>query len=190
MISLILITDDDDTQTESPSNFMMFFAVSALCCSTNICLSIYPLRMFLQCVRLCCSLFMWHCCAHTLTCIQMIPSMTDKNFRNLPNEMIKTCTTYYMFEVKTKKKRVVHIFLLCSFSVEFFCFVQIFQSVFFALFKLEWRIKKSHSERLTLSWLLLVHDWSKWKCLIGGAKVKLIVFYFDDSNEGWAEKNC
>lgn len=130
MISLILITDDDDTQTESPSNFMMFFAVSALCCSTNICLSIYPLRMFLQCVRLCCSLFMWHCCAHTLTCIQMIPSMTDKNFRNLPNEMIKTCTTYYMFEVKTEKKELCIYFCCVPFPSNFFASFKFFNPFF------------------------------------------------------------
>lgn len=104
----------------------------------------------------------------------------DKNMHHVlhvrsKNQKKKSCA--YIFVVFLFRR----IFLLRSnFSIRFFL----------ALFKLEWRIKKSHSERLTLSWLLLVHDWSKWKCLIGGAKVKLIVFYFDDSNEGWAEKNC
>lgn len=62
------------------------------------------------------------------------------------------------------------------FSPKFFCMF------FFLRFKCS---MKKHSERLSLLCACAsAHNWGEY-CLIGGAKVKLILLRFDDGNEEW-----
>lgn len=108
----------------------MFFAVRWFNTYNIYMRVLFTLCMFSQCVRFFCSLSISVSLISfgiaTYTCIQMIPSMTDKNFRNLANEMVKTCTTYYIFDVKTNK----NVFIFAVFLFRWIFLLEIFLYVF------------------------------------------------------------
>lgn len=126
------------------------------------------------------------------THIQMIPSMTDKNFvKPLQTNDKNMHHVLHVRKVKTKKKKNVYIFVVFVFRW-IFCFK--FFCLFFFLLFLTVQIKRRKTVLnvwyccicvcmfFFFCFFSLVHDWNKYS-LIGGTKVKLIVFCFDDDNE-------